>query len=499
MIDFLSFINKELILFTSVYVVVVLVINSIWLHPKGLAPRKEWIIELFWQCWVVRLRIIYIIFALVISGYLFKIFIELSGQFFNITDLKPEEVRNLAIAFIGTTSGLGALFGIYLAILRAEENKRQNDVAEKQSDTAIEQSKAANEQSRAANKQSEAANRQAITAEDGLITERLSKATEGLGKNDGGEPVIEVRLGALYSLERIAQDSLRDHVQIMEMVCAYIRYNSPRSDTEIKTALELGIDKSSSNNKTLREDIKAAITIIGRREYWTADKKHLKVEQKQGYTIDLSHCNLQGAQLDLANLNGAQLEGADLSNAQLEEADLGSAQLNNANMSEARLIGADMNSTDLKFTNLSGAMLRNVDMSDAHLDNATLTRARLAGANMSNARIRNTNMSGVSLVTANLEGARIIRANLSGAGFYGAVTKHTCVYKGNFSELRRATQEQIDVMFCGIDVEIPTNLTRPKHWPKDDLSYSEFMDMYRKWVRKTQEPLSRRQEPLPLV
>ena len=40
-------------------------------------------------------------------------------------------------------------------------------------------------------------------------------------------PNLEVRIGAIYALERIAQDSDRDHVQIMEILCAYIRQNAP--------------------------------------------------------------------------------------------------------------------------------------------------------------------------------------------------------------------------------------------------------------------------------
>lgn len=34
-------------------------------------------------------------------------------------------------------------------------------------------------------------------------------------------PNLEVRIGAIFALERIAQDSGRDHVQIMEILCAY--------------------------------------------------------------------------------------------------------------------------------------------------------------------------------------------------------------------------------------------------------------------------------------
>ncbi|WP_300534531.1 pentapeptide repeat-containing protein, partial [uncultured Mameliella sp.] len=78
---------------------------------------------------------------------------------------------------------------------------------------------------------------------EGHITERISKAVEQLGaeksvKRDGKPeetvPNIEVRIGGLLSLERIAQDSTnydkgRDHVRVMEILCAYVRENAPVS------------------------------------------------------------------------------------------------------------------------------------------------------------------------------------------------------------------------------------------------------------------------------
>jgi len=44
------------------------------------------------------------------------------------------------------------------------------------------------------------------------------------------KPNLEVRLGAIYALERIAQDSERDHLTVMETLCAYIRENAPAGE-----------------------------------------------------------------------------------------------------------------------------------------------------------------------------------------------------------------------------------------------------------------------------
>jgi hypothetical protein len=80
---------------------------------------------------------------------------------------------------------------------------------------------------------------------EGHITDRITKAVEQLGSEktvkkrdkETTVPNIEVRIGAILSLERIAQDSTahdkgRDHVRVMEVLCAYIRHNAPASEAK---------------------------------------------------------------------------------------------------------------------------------------------------------------------------------------------------------------------------------------------------------------------------
>lgn len=140
------------------------------------------------------------------------------------------------------------------------------------------------------------AQKQVNVSEQGQITDRITKAVEGLGAEktvrkivetpvqakpilgideplyevypDGSSkiekqsiehttPNLEVRIGAIYALERIAQDSLRDHIQIMEILCAYIRENAP--------AKSLEPTEGDFKRAVPRTDIQTAITVIGRR------------------------------------------------------------------------------------------------------------------------------------------------------------------------------------------------------------------------------------------
>lgn len=194
------------------------------------------------------------------------------------------------------------------------------------------------------------AQKQVNVAEQGQITDRISKAVEGLGAEKtakkGGEesttPNLEVRIGAIYALERIAQDSLRDHIRIMEILCAYIRetaplHKAPKSPFEVWLAGEASnsekeeipcVSIMGSWGRTLekpRTDIQVALEVIGRRE-----PRQIKIERNTavrgsdvGYRLNLQSTCLQGA--DLRNLdfingffNSAQMLGATLSGAQLQ-------------------------------------------------------------------------------------------------------------------------------------------------------------------------------------
>src|SRR5499426_4629840 len=58
-------------------------------------------------------------------------------------------------------------------------------------------------------------------AEEGKLTERFSKAVELLGSDK-----LDIRLGGIYALERIARDSQKDHWTVMEVLTAFVREQS---------------------------------------------------------------------------------------------------------------------------------------------------------------------------------------------------------------------------------------------------------------------------------
>ncbi|UWQ05472.1 pentapeptide repeat-containing protein [Aliiroseovarius crassostreae] len=215
------------------------------------------------------------------------------------------------------------------------------------------------------------AHRQAETAQQDMITDRINKAVENLGatrvvrektlklsnastpthgaptlgaatatltsylsggaerdthvENERLEPNLEVRIGAIYALERIAYDDLSFHIQIMEILTTYVRKNSA--------------EKTRGNSSRPREDIQAIITVIGRRS-----EKQVRIEQNDlrksalGYSPDLRGCNLQG--IDFSYLNFSRCRFTDSA------------------MERTNFFGAKIDKTVFAFCSLSGSTFR---------------------------------------------------------------------------------------------------------------------------------------------
>jgi len=329
---------------------------------------------------------------------------------------------------------------------------------------------------------------------EGHMTDRISKAVEQLGAEktvkkivDGqsvetSEPNLEVRIGAILSLERIAQDSTihdkgRDHVRVMEILCAYIRHNAPASSAqdhpfgeweplkdnptlEERTTHEARREERFGGEgqvrawaKTLsppRADIAEALKVIGRRSRdqllveaawphprdgltnWPFDNAPHLPDEPGDSPLDPAVLDDFKARLGAwkqalddfpghrLDLRGTNLQGADLSGHWLQGARLGGAWLEGAHLWEARLEGADLGGARLEGALLGGARLEGAYLGRARLEGANLGQARLEGAYLGWARLEGADLGGARLEGADLLGARLEGAHLGGARLEGA-------------------------------------------------------------------------------
>ena len=179
---------------------------------------------------------------------------------------------------------------------------------------------------------------------EGQVTDRYTKAITQLG-----DEKLDVRIGGIYALERVARDSARDHTTVMEVLTAFIREHSqeqwPQSDPGGR-----------EQERSPRPDVRAAVTVVGRRD-----------AERDMLLIDLGGAKLAGVDLTLANLTRAKLTRADLTDADLTFADLAGANLTRADPSRANIVGADLTRANLIDVDLAGANLSYADLTTADL------------------------------------------------------------------------------------------------------------------------------------
>ena len=215
-----------------------------------------------------------------------------------------------------------------------------------------------------------------MLSREGQVTERYTRAVGLLGHDHA-----DVRLGGIYALKRIAEDSWkRDHATIMEVLSGYVRVHATTAEARREDRVLV--------------DVQAALSVLGLR----------RVEHDpKDFTPYLNRVHIPQARLRDIQLKRARMRDVDLQEALLDRADL----------TEASLKGAKLN----------GARMRDIDLQEAVLDGASLNWAKLQGAHLERASLRFADLSAAQLQGAFLEGADLEGADLTGA-VYNAQTTH---------------------------------------------------------------------------
>jgi uncharacterized protein YjbI with pentapeptide repeats len=175
----------------------------------------------------------------------------------------------------------------------------------------------------------------------GRVTDLFMRAIEQLASES-----TEVRIGAIFALEQIAGESLRDRPHIVTILAVLVRNRLPGSQVREGQYVLLPLQRA--------PDAQVALTVLCR--------KPLSDNRRQSCDIgglDLTHTDLRRANLACANLRNANLWGAHLEGADLRGADLSDADLGDANFDSFMPSNPDFQyGTDIRRSDLSGAQLR---------------------------------------------------------------------------------------------------------------------------------------------
>jgi Pentapeptide repeats (8 copies) len=212
------------------------------------------------------------------------------------------------------------------------------------------------------------------------ITESYSKSVEQLAHDK-----IEVRLGGIYTLERISRESSNDYWTIMETLTAFVRERARWKKPDAVAPELLARDMPPE----LPTDIAAVLAVLVRRpeverarERWRFDLQGADLRRANLVSVHLEGALLRGVHLEGANLVRARLQGAILVGAHLEGANLLVAHLEGASLTSAHLEGASLGSAHLERAIFLGAHFKGAHLGGAHLEGANLVGAHLEGVHL---------------------------------------------------------------------------------------------------------------------
>jgi hypothetical protein len=189
--------------------------------------------------------------------------------------------------------------------------------------------------------------RQLQLNQEGHITDRFSHAIDQLGNEQ-----LQVRVGGIAALGRIARDSAKDREPVMESLAAFVREESSKKKP------------AASGTSRLSGDLQAAATVLG---YRPASRESKRI-------------NLRDASLARVHLRKAHYERMALTNA-----DFRKGQLTGIYLNHALLRGARFEHAALEEAHFSGAFLVGADLSNARLTKANFNEAWVFGANFKEA------------------------------------------------------------------------------------------------------------------
>lgn len=225
------------------------------------------------------------------------------------------------------------------------------------------------------------------------------------------EPNLEVRLGAIYALERIAHDSKRDYWPIIETLCAYVRENTEDALAPVAHEKHAAWE---ARLPDIRVDVQAALTVLGRRP---VERLAYEYEQarKADREEDAFRLDLRGANLQKADLSHGAFGRAIFDDCSIQAAKIDSTQFHRASFHNAKLSGIFFDSEFPKCV-FKGAQFSQATFIACDLAEASFTSAKFHEAQMAHVYLKNADFIDAAgslsfqlsdLSEANFTGARM--------------------------------------------------------------------------------------------
>jgi len=254
-------------------------------------------------------------------------------------------------------------------------------------------------------------------AQEGHVTDRLTKAIEQLSCSQEGQPVVEVRVGAIYALERLSIDSPRDYWSVVDILAAYLCQHAKLKNLQA-TELQTYIDTDS-----IRADLRAALIVLGRRR---------DPAPRFGLRLQLTNCFLPSTSIT-------------------------------GDYERTQMINCDFSRCGVMIADFSGSSLTRVDFRGSELSKVKFDRSHLSFLSYQGARIRESSFSGATLGHVDFRGAVC-----DSVDFRGATFKLVNICGADLTGAFGLTVDILEEAVGDDTTMLPSGLARPANWSVPD-------------------------------
>ena len=380
----------------------------------------------------------------------------------------PSEARWLLASLAALTAVTSAAVALPFTVLKTIYNRRQTEVAEQshitdQINKAVENLGATRLEKRIIETPQYKKDKE---SKDGWlrdIYEELVPATrpdgQPLVKREQLEvtvPNLEVRVGGILALERIAKHNLSEHIHVMEILCAFVRENTREF---VATTVPLGEDGEVLFGSYIfpRHDIASALSVIARRGQ---AQRQLEQRLEPPYKLNFNQADFRGLKMD----------GCDFANALLTHANFGGADLTKATFEGASLDRTNFSNTILHQVNFCASHLHFNSFENADLWEASFNGAVLGGTNFEGAK----NSATCTFVGAACFGTDLTKLDISREEFKWIFGEASCIRSTELSDETAHWLTEVVGQNLGTYIAVETdflNFFRAWHAWQDEIGF----------------------------
>jgi len=245
--------------------------------------------------------------------------------------------------------------------------------------------------------------RNVFAAEQTRLTKTFSDAITQLGSVDkDGVPVIPVRLGGIYALERLSRDSPKDAYVICRILSQYVQVESNKWRETLKSKVD---------PPTL-PDIEAALIVLG---IIARGKQLRRGEALRFFDAFLPNLTLSGRSLGNFHFHRTVLAGSRLDNTDCTRAGFQACDLVSCSFANSRLVKCEFNKVEGR-----GIILSSVQGAQSTFLACDLREAEFVDSALEKCEFSDSDLSGSIFTRAKMVGAVISKTNVAGAVFDGA-------------------------------------------------------------------------------